>query len=102
MKKGGWGVSCSIPFRDYTAVLLGGRECLCAFPGPSVFLSLCHLGGFRWGARLCLMVITCGGRRKGQVRMSCGTYVKTGFVFRKKRLRIYSSQTPISLCLVVN
>ena len=54
MKKGGGGggVSCSIPFRDYTAVLLGGREYLCSFPGSTVFVSLCHLGGFRWGVRL--------------------------------------------------
>ena len=28
-KKEGWGVSCSIPFRDYTAVLLGGWEYVC-------------------------------------------------------------------------
>ena len=45
MKKGGGvGVSCSIPFRDYTAVLLGGRENLRAFPGSSVFSLSMPLG----------------------------------------------------------
>ena len=49
MKKVGWGVSCSIPFRDYTAVLLGGREYLCAFPGSSVFPLSIPLGWFPLG-----------------------------------------------------
>jgi hypothetical protein len=38
-KRVGWGLSCRIPFRDYTAVLLGVGSICVRFPGL-LFLSL--------------------------------------------------------------